>query len=168
MINICLTEKLLNTLNMNDVNPESYLPAYGGESVGLDLYNTGENITIVHGSYNSVTRNYYESNNTTLISTGLKIKVPEGYVALIQERGSITKTPLKVRAGVVDPGYTGEVFVNCVNTGNSAYTLYANQKLPFQIIVVKCDNHFNVVSEDEYLNLSSESRRMGGKVGSSD
>lgn len=168
MINICLTEKLLNTLNINDVNPESYLPAYGGESAGLDLYNTGENITIVHGSYNSVTRNYYESNNTTLISTGLKIKVPKGYVALIQERGSITKTPLKVRAGVIDAGYTGEVFINCVNVGHNSYTIYKHQKLPFQIVVVKCDNHFNVVSEEEYLRLTNNSTRKEGKVGSSD
>ena len=29
-----------------------------------------------------------------LIGTGLKMQVPKGYVALIQERGSITKTPL--------------------------------------------------------------------------
>ena len=31
----------------------------------------------------------------SLIATGLRIIVPKGYVALAQERGSITKTPLK-------------------------------------------------------------------------
>lgn len=168
MINICLTEKLVKALTLNDVDIKDYLPAYGGESAGLDLYNTGETISIVQSSYSPATRNYYASNDKVLIPTGLKIEVPKGYVALIQERGSIVKTPLKVRAGVIDPGYTGEIFVNCVNTGHQVYNIHANQKLPFQIIVIKCDNHFNVVSEDEYLNLTNESRRLGGKVGSSD
>lgn len=168
MINILLTDKLKNSLNINNINPEEYLPAYNGESAGLDLYNAGENVTITHSTYSSVTRNFYESNNSVLIPTGLHLNVPKGYVALIQERGSITKTPLKVRAGVIDAGYTGEVFINCVNVGHNAYTIYKHQKLPFQIVVVKCDNHFNVVSEEEYLRLTNNSARKEGKVGSSD
>lgn len=167
MINICLTDDLKATLSKNNILAENYMPAYGGESVGLDLFNCGKTVSIASGSYKPVSSNY-ETNSDILIPTGLKIKVPQGYVALIQERGSIIKTPLKVRAGVIDPGYTGEVFVNCVNTGNSSYTIHANQKLPFQIVVIKCDNHFNVVSEEEYLSLSNSSLRQEGQVGSSD
>lgn len=167
MINICLTEDLKETLAKNDISPDNYMPAYGGESVGLDLFNCGKTVNISSGSYKPASSNF-KTNSDILIPTGLKLKVPQGYVALIQERGSIIKTPLKVRAGVIDPGYTGEVFVNCVNTGSDAYTIYANQKLPFQIVVVKCDNHFNVVSEEEYLNLSNSSLRQEGQVGSSD
>lgn len=96
------------------------------------------------------------------------MRVPKGYVALVKERGSIIKTPLKVRAGVIDSGYTGEVFVNLINTCSEAYTIDSNIKLPVQIVVVKCDNHFNTISEKEYLNLASFSKRKEGKVGSSD
>ena len=96
------------------------------------------------------------------------MSVPKGYVALIQERGSVTKTPLKVRAGVIDSGYTGEVFVNCINTGNENYTISKGNKLPFQIVVVKCENQFEVVSDGEYLDFTSSSRRKEGQVGSSD
>ena len=162
MIGIFLNEDLRNVLKSNNVNPEiDYIPAYNGESAGLDLYNCGGTIPVMPASSDSVVQK-------ELIPTGIRINVPRGYVALIQERGSITKTPLKVRAGVIDSGYTGEVFVNCVNTGCLEYTIHEGIKLPFQIVVVKCDNDFKVVSEEEYLELTSSAQRQAGQVGSSD
>jgi len=161
MINICLMDSLIFALNVNKVDVNSYTPAYNGESAGLDLYNAGDRITILP-------QTVLPKSHKTLIGTGLKMKVPKGYVALIQERGSITKTPLKVRAGVIDSGYTGEVFVNLINTGSEEYTLDSNIKLPVQVVVVKCDNEFNVVSEEEYLDITLSSQRKSGKVGSSD
>ena len=161
MINIYLMESLKFTLKVNNIDVKDYIPAYNGESAGLDLFNAGDHVTILPQSV-------LPKNNKLLIGTGLKLRVPKGYVALVQERGSITKTPLKVRAGVIDSGYTGEVFVNLINTGSEEYTLDSNIKLPVQIVVVKCDNEFEVVSEEEYLNLSRDSSRKEGKVGSSD
>ena len=159
MNNFYCDHSLKNTLLVNEV--ESYAPAYSGESAGLDLYNSGPSVTI-----KSVKDFTYQ--NKILIPTGLRIIVPEGYVALIQERGSITKTPLKVRAGVIDRGYTGEIFVNAVNVSQNEYTLQQHQKLPFQLVVVKCDNHFQEIKKQEYLNLTSENLRKDGIVGSSD
>ena len=161
MIKICLMDSLKFTLKTNKINVKDYIPAYNGESAGLDLFNAGDRVTILPQSV-------LPKNNKLLIGTGLKMQVPKGYVALVQERGSITKTPLKVRAGVIDSGYTGEVFVNLINTGSEEYTLDSNIKLPVQIVVVKCDNEFEVVGEEEYLNLSRDSSRKEGKVGSSD
>ena len=159
MINFYCDENLKEALRVNEV--DSYAPAYGGESAGLDLYNSGKSIIL-----NPVSDFSYQ--NKILIPTGLRIIVPEGYVALIQERGSITKTPLKVRAGVIDRGYTGEIFVNAVNVSQDKFTLQQHQKLPFQIVVVKCDNHFQEIQEEEYLNLTSSHLRKDGIVGSSD
>ena len=159
MINFYCDENLKEALRVNEV--DSYAPAYGGESAGLDLYNSGESIIL-----NPVSDFSYQ--NKILIPTGLRIIVPEGYVALIQERGSITKTPLKVRAGVIDRGYTGEIFVNAVNVSQNEFTLQQHQKLPFQLVVVKCDNHFQEIKEEEYLNLTSSHLRKDGIVGSSD
>ena len=161
MINICLTESLRFALNINNIDVKDYIPAYNGESAGLDLYNAGDKVTVLP-------QTVLPKNIKTLIGTGLKMQVPKGYVALIQERGSITKTPLKVRAGVIDSGYTGEVFVNLINTGSEEYTLNSNEKLPVQIVVVKCDNEFSIVDEKEYLNITESSSRKLGKIGSSD
>jgi dUTP pyrophosphatase len=168
MINICVNKKLEEVLNNLEIDLKEYVPAYGGESAGLDLYSASEKDIIIYPST-------YESISVTdkkilssLIPTGLKINVPKGYVALIQERGSVTKTSLKVRAGVIDSGYTGEVFVNCVNIGSKIHKISKGTKLPFQIVVVKCDNQFNVISEEEYLDLTCDSNRKEGQVGSSD
>tara|TARA_B100001287_G_C22456501_1_gene423009 strand:- start:221 stop:706 length:486 start_codon:yes stop_codon:yes gene_type:complete len=161
MINICLTEKLRFALKVNNIDVKDYIPAYNGESAGLDLFNSGDKVTILPQSV-------LPKNNKMLIGTGLKMQVPRGYVALIRERGSITKTPLKVRAGVIDSGYTGEVFVNLINTGSEEFILDPNVKLPVQVIVVKCDNQFSIVDEEEYLNITESSQRKQGKIGSSD
>ena len=157
MIKIYCNERLDEVLDDNDV--EDYVPAYGGESAGLDLYNSGENIVVMPTSSDT---------KGVMISTGLHVFTPKGYVSLIKERGSITKTPLKYRAGVVDEGYTGEIFVNLVNISNEEYIIKKGQKLPVQIIVVKCDNEYSEIDEDEYLSLSKFSKRNTGKVGSSD
>ena len=160
MISICLSDNLRNILSSNNLEPKKdYIPAYGGESAGLDLYNCGPDVVIDPSC---------ENLKKVLIPTGIRINIPRGYVALVQERGSVTKTPLKVRAGVIDSGYTGEVFVNCVNVSSNVYTISSNMKLPFQIVVVKCDNEFKVVSNSEYLELTSTAQRKEGQVGSSD
>jgi len=161
MINIYLMESLRFALETNNINVKDYTPAYNGESAGLDLYNAGDKVTILP-------QTVLPKNHKVLIGTGLKMQVPKGYVALVQERGSITKTPLKVRAGVIDSGYTGEVFVNLINTGSEEYRLDAYTKLPVQVVVVKCDNHFSIVDEEEYLNITESSQRKSGKIGSSD
>jgi dUTP pyrophosphatase len=158
MIKVYTTEKLKNILN--EKNIQNYVPAYAGESVGLDLYST-KNV-----QFEPATSLLGDKGST--IPTGLHIALPKTYAGLILERGSITKTPLKVRAGVVDPGYTGEIFVNAVNVSDTSYLIKEGEKLPFQIIVVKCDNDFQVIDEDEYLEITKSSLRQNGQVGSSD
>lgn len=161
MVDVFLMDNLKFALEVNKINVKDYVPAYFGESAGLDLFNAGDKVTILPQSD-------LPKNNKLLIGTGLKMRVPKGYVALVQERGSIIKTPLKVRAGVIDSGYTGEVFINLINTGVEEYTLDSNIKLPVQVVVVKCDNEFNVINEEEYNNTTIPSKRKKGKIGSSD
>jgi|13_taG_2_1085334.scaffolds.fasta_scaffold00007_84 dUTPase len=170
MISIFLSDELKDVLKENNISVHNYIPAYNGESAGLDLFNCNKDISLIPTQYKNVTneKHYTQHKFKTLISTGLRLIVPKGYVALVQERGSITKTPLKVRAGVIDSGYTGEIFVNCINIGSKPFNLKKGQKLPFQIVVVKCDNNFRVIDEKEYLTLSSASQRKEGMVGSSD
>ena len=91
MINICLTEDLKETLAKNDITPDDYMPAYGGESVGLDLFNCGKTVNIFSGSYKPASSNF-KTNNDFLIPTGLKLKVPQGCVrASINDRALTSK-----------------------------------------------------------------------------
>jgi len=161
-LQISLTERGSAVLHAHGITAESYGPAYDGESVGLDLYHCGEEQVVPGRTKWSVF-----DEPAILIPTGIKINVPSGCVAFIKERGSIIQTGLTVRGGVIDPGYTGEVFVNLVNLGNRDTTLPYGVKLPVQLIVVRCYNDFEVISSLEFLERTGDSKRQMGSVGSS-
>lgn len=156
---IYLTDRLKETLKINGIDPENYGPAYGGESVGLDLYNTDSDIYI---------EPYIIDGKTILIPSGLQINLTQGHVGLILERGSITKGPLIHVAGVIDPGFKKEIFIACRNISSLGFTIKANSKLPFQLIVTPCYHNFKHVSLNNFENLHLNSLRKEQELGSSD
>lgn len=133
------------------------LCAYCGESAGLDLYNAGNDVWV---------HPFSDGHAGALISTGIKVYVPRGYVALLTERGSVCKTPLVLRAGVIDHGYTGEVFVACFNAGNTPCLIKHGDKLPFQLILVPCSRH-EELTQEQFDEMHASSNRNEGKIGSS-
>jgi dUTPase len=161
---IYITDGLKEALKQNNIEPSTYGPAYGGESACLDLYCTGYEVSVPSISDNT------KAARGTLIPTGLHIALPPDRVALIIERSSITKTDLKVRAGCIDAGYRGMIFVNCVNLSDSEipYIFSFGQKLPFQLLITSAFNEFSQLSLEEWEALGSSSARQGGCVGSSD
>jgi len=162
-IDICLTENAQVIFTRLGYDPGTYGPSYDGESAGLDLYNMGEKAILPGRTKWSV---YDEPN--VLLNTGIRIRIPQGYVGLLRERGSIVKTGLVLRGGVIDPGYTGEVFVSLSNIGEKDTNISTGAKLPVQLIVVPCINNFNSVSFSEFMEASGEAKRKDGSVGSSD
>ena len=103
-----LTEVGASVLHAHGIEALSYKPAYDGESAGLDLYNAGPEIKIFG-------RNKWVAfgEEPTLVPTGVKIALPSNTVGLIKERGSIVKTGLFIRAGVIDPGYGRSFYKFC-------------------------------------------------------
>ena len=97
----------------------------------------------------------------------MKINIPAGCVALVKERGSITELGLLFRAGVIDPGYTDEIFVNLINVGEKDITIPAGVKLPVQLVVLPCYTNFNVITNLEYLEETANVKRQVGSLGSS-
>ena len=159
---ILLSKELKDILATKNISISEYKPAY--ESAGLDLYCTDHGVVTLE----PLSRDTSIENYKRLINTGLRVHIPHGHVGIIQERGSIVKTTLKVRAGIIDPGYSGVVFVNCVNIGDSPLNFFYGDKLPFQLIVVPCNNIFLSVTEDQFDQLHQNSQRKEGKIGSSD
>lgn len=149
-----LDERLKLVLSDKNIHESQYKPANNGESVGLDLYYVGSSpLTLSPDKHN------------TLISTGLRVVIPKGYVGILKERGSVTKTPCVLRAGVIDPGYTGEVFVNMVALQD--YVINPGDKLPVQLVVMACTYEFVPVTEDGFQQRTVYSQRKEGKIGSS-
>lgn len=60
-----------------------------------------------------------------LISTGVRMAIPEGYCGIIKSRsGLAVKNSIEVGAGVIDAGYRGEIKVLLCNYGDD--NLYIN------------------------------------------
>ncbi len=97
-------------------------------------------------------------NSRGLISTGIAMEIPEGYVGLIWDKsGLAVKAGITTLAGVIDAGYRGEVSIAVFNTTNEPYTFHAGDKVA-QILIQKIE-HPNFVSVDT---LSDTSRADGG------
>jgi len=161
---IFITEQLKEALKLNNINPDNYGPAYDGESACLDLYYTGPDQQLWP------IRTPDHGNGRVLLPTGLHIALNKHRVGLIIERSSITKTNLKVRAGCIDAGYTGMIFVNCVHLNDEAgpHQFTFGDKLPFQLLVTTCFNQFQQLSPEEWEAYTKSSSRLNGCVGSSD
>lgn len=72
------------------------------------------------------------------IRTGVKIQLPEGWLALIIPRSSIgAKTPLRLSnsVGLIDSGYRGELGVLYDNISDSPYTINAGDRIAQLLIM---------------------------------
>ncbi len=68
-------------------------------------------------------------NQTVAIPTGLALAFPEGFGGLILDRSSLALRGLHTLAGVVDPGYRGELKIVLTNLGPESQTLEAGARI---------------------------------------
>lgn len=129
------------------LHPDAIVPTFANPGdAGADLYAL-EN-EIIHGR------------KQKLVSTGIALEIPEGYVGLIRPRsGLATKRGLGMNSsGVIDSGYRGEIKVCLIN--HSDETQYINQGDRIaQIIFVVSMYGFDFEVVDE---LSDSERGIGG------
>lgn len=93
-----------------------------------------------------------------MVRTGVAMKVPEGYVALVWDKsGRAVKEGLSTMAGVIDSGYRGEVQIVVLNTSSEAVTIEAGQKVAQVLIQPLISATINEVSQ-----LDDTSRGDGG------
>lgn len=102
------------------------VPAYAhGTDAAADLYAT-EDITIKGHTYGNK------------IPTGVKIQLPEGWLAMILPRSSIgAKTPLRLSnsVGLIDSGYRGELGILYDNISDTDYEIKAGDRIA-QLLVM--------------------------------
>ena len=87
---------------------------------------------------------------TVLIPTGIKVNVPYGYMLEVKNKSGIAlKRQLLVGACVIDPGYTGEVYVNLHNVGLKTQYLQPGDKIAQAVLVPVMHCGVEEVSEEE-------------------
>jgi len=100
-----------------------------------------------------------------LLSTGIKVEVPYGYMLEIKNKSGIAyKRQLFVGACVVDPGYNGEVYVNLHNIGSETQVIKCGDKIAQAVMIPIVHCRVEEVETDKFLNFNS--KRGDGGFGS--
>jgi dUTP pyrophosphatase len=86
-------------IKVQRIHPDAKLPvcAHPGEDLCFDL--------------SSVEALLLQPGVPTLVATGIKIEMPEGWGAVIRPRSGMSKLGILVGGGEIDNGYRGEIFV---------------------------------------------------------
>jgi dUTP pyrophosphatase len=146
------------TLRCKRLRPEATLPVRGSElAAGYDLY-AAEDVRIRPG-------------HRAVVSTGIAIELPPGWMAEIRPRSGNSKKCFDVAFGTVDADYRGDIGVQCINSnpGRAEIFHFGGGTYPWEIkrgdriaqmVLVRCGIADLVDVGDE--DLSSTERGAGG------
>ena len=135
-------------LQIKKLHPDAKAPTYAHPGdAGMDMYAVGTTIV--------------PAGQRAIISTGIAMAIPLGYVGLIWDKGGISnKFGLTVIGGVVDAGYRGEILIGIFNTSHTDYTFTAGDKVAQMVIQAVIQPTFTEVDELD------ETPRGEGRFGS--
>ena len=129
------------------LRPEAQLPRYAHVGaygdLAADLY-AAEALTIVPGA-------------TVAVSTGVALEFPATHGALVEDRSGLALRGLTTLAGVIDPGYRGEIKVVVTNLGAEAVEIKAGDRIAQLRIVHRIEADFEEVTE-----LAAAARGVNG------
>jgi dTMP kinase len=110
-------------LTAEKISIEAKLPqkAHEGDA-GYDLY---------ANDYYSIT-----AYGQALVSTGIKLAIPVGYVGLIWDKSGLANEGITTMGGVIDSNYRGEIKVIIKNLSEDIFNIVPGQKIA-QIIIQK-------------------------------
>lgn len=123
------------------------IPTYATEqSAGADLYAKIDNPVLL-GSLDRRT-----------FPTGVKIALPEGFVAEVKPRSGLArKNGIVAVTGVIDSDYRGEIGVTLINLSNEPYRVLPDDRIAQLVITPFVQAEWN-----EFEELDSTTRGEGG------
>lgn len=98
-----------------------------------------------------------EPGSTMPVSTGVALEFPSTHGALIEDRSGLALKGLTTLAGVIDPGYRGEIRVVVTNLGALAAEIKAGDRIAQLRIVQRIQAEFEEIHE-----LGTAARGSGG------
>jgi len=128
--------------------PEAIIPSYSlpGDA-GMDMYSVEDAVI--------------EAGERKLISTGISIELPEGFVSLVWDKSGIAlKKGIKTMGGVIEHTYRGEYKIILFNTSKEKFEIKKGDKIA-QVLIQPI-----VTAEIEEVEELSDSVRGKGGFGS--
>lgn len=128
---------------------------------------TGDYPLVEHNDNGTIKCFKLKSNQSILIPSGIKVKVPDGYMLQFHNKSGVAaKRHLLVGANTVDIGYSGECHLNLHNVSNREQIINAGDKI-VQGILVKIGFHVpEEVKDENELYGDEKSERSSGGFGS--
>ena len=84
---------------------------------------------------------------TVAVATGLAMEFPPSHGALVEDRSGLAVRGVTTLAGVIDPGYRGEIKVVMTNLSAAAVEIKAGDRIAQLRIVRRIEAEFDEVSE---------------------
>jgi dUTP pyrophosphatase len=94
---------------------------------------------------------------TVAVPTGLALGLPAGYGALVEDRSGMALRGLTTLAGVIDPGYRGEIKVVLTNLASVPHSIFPGDRIAQLRIVQRLEAVF-----EEVATLEETPRNLGG------
>ena len=88
-----------------------------------------------------------EPHKTALVATGLAMAFPADYGALVEDRSGLAVKGITTLAGVIDPGYRGELKVVLTNVTDAPIALAAGDRIAQLRIVQRLQASFEEVDD---------------------
>ncbi|RMG41138.1 MAG: dUTP diphosphatase [Candidatus Dadabacteria bacterium] len=99
-----------------------------------------------------------------LVSTGIKVAIPDGYVGLVKDRSSMALKQIYTHAGVIDASYRGEVKVVLSNGGETSFQIERGDRIA-QLVVVPCLTGMTRVASEADLGETPRGQSGFGSTG---
>ena len=98
-----------------------------------------------------------EAGSTAAVATGIALEFPATHGALVEDRSGLAARGVTTLAGVIDPGYRGEIRVVMTNLGTEPVEIKAGDRIAQLRVVERIEASFEVVEE-----LGDAARGLGG------
>jgi dUTP pyrophosphatase len=135
------------SIRVKRLDAAAQLPRYAhvGEfgDLAADLY-ASVGVTLAAGS-------------TTAVPTGIAMEFPSTHGALVEDRSGLAMRGVTTLAGVIDPGYRGEIKVVVTNLSAAAIEIKPGDRIAQLRIVQRIEATFEEVAE-----LGEAARGAGG------
>jgi dUTP pyrophosphatase len=138
-------------IKVKKLDAAAQLPRYahGGEygDLAADLYASAGVVLAAAG----------QAGSTQAVPTGIALEFPATHGALVEDRSGLAAHGVTTLAGVIDPGYRGEIRVVMTNLGAVPVEIKAGDRIAQLRIVERIEASFEEVAE-----LGEAARGAGG------
>src|SRR5882757_9319156 len=125
------------TIKVQKIHPAAQLPRYAHVGPFGDLA----------ADLHAVSAWKIEPGETVAVPTGLALEFPATHGALVEDRSGLALRGLTTLAGVIDPGYRGEVRVVITNLSAEAKTIAVGDRIAQLRLVRRYEAVFEEVDE---------------------